>query len=280
MTAPLRSASKSGTRRSFGRSAALALTAWCLCVMGLAPACAKAQPPPASPTTPASSSAAANGKAFVPHTARFAVRYRGIDAGTSDIRLELLPGDGETRYRFTNRSTPRGLAALFLPGVITQRTLFTLGADGLRPAEYSLDDGGKSTSRDVHLNFDWAKGRVTGVAEDQTLDLPLVPGTQDALTLGLQVRWLLQQGRNPQRLVMVEKNRAKDYDYAFEGRERLATALGPVDTVIWSSRRPGSDRITRTWYAPAMGYVAVKAEQVDGGKPLMSFAITAWQTLP
>jgi len=273
MTARLSSASNANTRRRFALRATGVLAAFTCCFAGLGHASAKEQTPPVS------SSSLGTGKAFVPHTARFAVRYRGIDAGTSEIHLERLPGD-ETRYQFTNRSTPRGLAALFLPGVITQRTTFTLGADGLRPAEYILDDGGKSTSRDVRLTFDWTRGRVTGVAEDQTLDLPLVPGTQDALTVGLQVRWLLQQGRSPQRLVMVEKNRAKDYDYAFEGRERLSTALGPVDTVVWSSRRPGSDRITRTWYAPTMGYVAVKAEQVDGSKPLMSFTITAWQTLP
>jgi hypothetical protein len=240
-----------------------------------------AQPPPAASTaTAATNFTATNGKTFTPHTARYAVRYRGIDAGTSEIRLEVLTGEGEARYRFTNRSTPQGLAALFLPGIITQRTTFNIGSDGLRPQEYSLDDGGKSTARDVRLTFDWGRNRVTGVAENQSVDLPLAPGTQDALTVGLQVRWLLQQGRAPQRLVMVEKATAKDYDYAFEGRERLQTALGPVDTLVWSSRRPGSNRVTRTWYAPAFGQVAVKAEQVAGSKPLMSFSILSWQPLP
>lgn len=218
--------------------------------------------------------------AIAPHTARYAVQYRGIDAGTSEIRLEALPGEGEARYRFVNRSTPKGLAALFLPGTITQRTTFSINAEGLRPLEYSLEDGGKTTARDVRLGFDWARGRVTGMAEDRAVDLALKPGIQDALTLGLQVRWLLQQGRTPQRLVMVEKTAAKDYDYAFERRERLQTALGPLETVVWSSRRPGSKRITYTWYAPSLAYVAVKAEQQDGTKLLMAFSITGWQALP
>lgn len=220
------------------------------------------------------------GKGLSPHTARYAVQYRGIDAGTSEIRLEALAGDAEARFRFVNRSTPKGLAALFLPGTITQRTTFNITPDGLRPLEYSLDDGGKATARDVRLSFDWARGRVTGVAEDQAVDLGLSPGTQDALTMGLQVRWLLQQGRTPQRLVMVEKTAAKDYDYAFERRERLQTALGMLDTVVWSSRRPGSKRITHTWYAPALGYATVKAEQHDGTRQLVAFTITAWQALP
>lgn len=229
---------------------------------------------------PAAAAGGATPSALAPHTARFAVKYRGLEAGTSEVSLEVVPGNGSPsglRYAFNNRSTPRGVAALFLPGTITQRSVFALGPDGLRPLDYSLDDGSRSTARDVHLTFDREGGRVRGVAENQTLDLPLVAGTQDALTLGLQVRWLLQQGASPQRLVMVEKNKAKEYDYALEGRERLETALGPLDTVIWSSRRPGSDRVTRTWYAPSLGHLAVKVEQRDGGQVLMSLTLLSWQ---
>jgi hypothetical protein len=283
---PLASSARAHERRVTPFSLPMAMAVALTMTLGNAGSARAAQPPPGAQGTsqPIANDAApgtpVNGRPFAPHLARFAVKYRGMEAGTSEIRFEPLVGVGEARYRFTNRSTPHGLAALFLPGVITQRTTFAMGPDGLRPLDYSLEDGGKSTARDVRLAFDWTRGRVTGVAENQPVDLALANGTQDALTVGLQVRWLLQQGRSPQRLVMVEKTKAKDYDYAFEKRERLQTALGPVDTVVWSSRRPGSDRVTRTWYAPAYGYVAVKAEQVDGGKPLMSFTITAWQALP
>lgn len=283
---PLSLSTSAQGRRGTAFSFAIAMAVLLALALGSTGAASAAQPPPgahatAPPTVIETVAAPPMGRPpFAPHLARFAVKYRGMEAGTSEIRFETLPGNGEPRYRFTNRSTPHGVAALFLPGVITQRTTFTMGADGLRPLEYSLDDGGKSTARDVRLAFDWTQGRVTGVAENQPVDLALASGTQDALTVGLQVRWLLQQGRGPQRLVMVEKNKAKEYDYAFEKLERLQTALGPVVAAVWSSRRPGSDRITRTWYAPAYGYVAVKAEQVDGGKTLMSFTITAWQALP
>ena len=217
---------------------------------------------------------------LAPYSARFAVKYRGIDAGTSETRLEAVPasaGDTAPRYAFTNRSTPHGLAAMFLPGTLTQRSEFLLVADGLQPLRYTLDDGGKSTARDVSLVFDAERHRVTGVAENRPLDLPLVAGTQDALTLGLQVRWLLQRGATPRRLVMVEKDKAKEYDYSPDGRERLQTAIGPLDTVVWSSRRPGSDRITRTWFAPSLNHLPVKMEQRDGGKVLMSLTLLDWQ---
>ena len=53
---------------------------------------------------------------------------------------------------------------------------------------------------------------------------------------------------------------------AQEGTARIETALGALDTVIYTSRRPNSDRTTRTWVAPALGYLPVRAERVRGKK--------------
>jgi Protein of unknown function (DUF3108) len=227
--------------------------------------------------------ALAQSRELQPHVARFAVRYRGLEAGTSEVRLEPARTETATpdrpQFDFTNRSTPKGVAAFFLPGTITQRSRFAIGPEGLQPLDYALEDGSKSTARDVRLTFDWNRRRVTGMAENRTVNLEVEPGVHDALTLGLQVRWLLLQGQSPRQLVMVEKDKPKQYDYAMEGMARLQTPLGTLDTVVWRSRRPGSDRITRTWYAPSLGYLAVKVEQTDGGQPLMSLTLLSWQPL-
>lgn len=216
-----------------------------------------------------------------PYTARFAVEYRGLGVGTSEMSLrQEAPagtGGGEPRFTFTTRSTPKGLATLVVPGVVVQRTTFAVDAGGLRPLSYSMDDGSKRTGRDVRLAFDWERHRVSGVAEDQRVDLPLAAGTQDALTLGLQVKWLLMQQRTPGTMVMVEKDKAKEYRYVFERRERLETALGPVDTVVWRSERPGSNRVTRTWYAPSMAYLPVRAEQLKDGSLQMAFSVLSYR---
>ena len=50
------------------------------------------------------------------------------------------------------------------------------------------------------------------------------------------------------------------------GAERIATPIGPVETVIWSSARVGSNRVTKVWYAPELGYVPVRAERRRGDK--------------
>jgi hypothetical protein len=60
---------------------------------------------------------------------------------------------------------------------------------------------------------------------------------------------------------MISKNSAREYRYRREGTESLATPLGQVDTVIYSSQHPGSPRVTRFWCAPAMGYLPMRVEQ-------------------
>ena len=48
---------------------------------------------------------------------------------------------------------------------------------------------------------------------------------------------------------------------------RIETALGKLDTVIYTSKRAGSrPHCTRTWVAPALGYLPVKAERIRGKK--------------
>jgi hypothetical protein len=66
---------------------------------------------------------------------------------------------------------------------------------------------------------------------------------------------------------MIDANKLKEYELHLEGNARIETALGELDTVIYTSKRVGTaDRLTRTWVAPTLGYLPVKAESVRGKK--------------
>jgi hypothetical protein len=202
------------------------------------------------------------GSTLAPFTVDFAVTWKGVNAGTSSLRLERL---GPGRWRYTTRNNARGLARLVFPGEITQVSEFTLNG-AVRPQRFRGDDGSSDTARDIHLEFDWAAGRVRGVAERQSVDLALQPGMQDPMSVQIALMVDLAAGREPTGFWLVDKSRIKDYDYRSEGTARVATEAGEFDTVIWSSRRPGSDRLTRVWYAPSLGYLPVRAERTRGGR--------------
>jgi hypothetical protein len=141
-----------------------------------------------------------------------------------------------------------------------------LTAQGVRPLRYRADDGTSDTKRDISLEFDWSAGRARGTAEDKPVDVAIDPGVQDAMSIQLALLIDLLRGQKPQTYRLIDKDKIKEYVYTYQGEERLKTALGEVDTVIYTSQRAGSKRLTRTWYAPSLGYVAVRGEQVKDGK--------------
>ena len=86
--------------------------------------------------------------------------------------------------------------------------------------------------------------------------------------MSIQVALMLDllRGAKPGKYRLVDKDKVKEYVYTYEGEARLKTALGEIDTMIYTSQRAGSKRLTRMWYAPSLGYVGVRARTVREGK--------------
>ena len=207
-----------------------------------------------------------------PFHAEYDVVWKGINAGTSTLELARDPTNGWT---YISRNVARGLFKLALPGEILQRSSFTLDNGQPRPKRYSADDGTADTSRDVDLHFDWANGRVHGTSEGKPVDLPIRDNLQDPMSVQIALMQALAAGDNPQRFFLADKDEIKEFLYELEPPRRLSTALGELDTVVYGTRRPGSDRVTRLWLAPALGYLPVQAERRRGAKLEWSMRIRA-----
>lgn len=198
-----------------------------------------------------------------PFLASYQIVWRGFNAGTSELELTRA-ADGQ--FVYASRSRARGLFRAIFQEQITQTSWFTRTESGVRPTRYRADDGSEDTARDIALDFDWEAGRARGIAEDQTVDVALESGAQDAMSIQIALLCDLLDGQQPSTYRLLDKDRIKEYRYTYEGEARLKTVLGELDTVIYRSQREGSRRVTRTWYAPSLGYVAVRGEQLRDGK--------------
>jgi hypothetical protein len=214
-------------------------------------------------TTSLSASDARAEDALKPFTASFEVVFRGMNAGSTTLELTTEGGD---RWRYLSRANARGLFRLALSGEIRQTSQFTLGAAGPRPIRYVADDGTEDDKRDIRLEFDWMAGRVRGTAETQPVDLAVRDGLQDGMSVQIALMRALAAGERPRRFFLIDKDEIKEYIYESEGAARIKTAAGELDTVIWSSRRPNSGRVTRVWYATSLGHTPVQAERRRDGK--------------
>jgi hypothetical protein len=210
-----------------------------------------------------------------PYVADYKVKYGSLSVGTS--RTALSRSKVPDLWTLETELRASGLGRLVADGDLLQHSSFQFDAAGPRPLRYRFDDGTKSTERDVTLQFDWRAGRVTGVAEEEPVDVAVESGLQDAASNQALVQWRLQDGAEPGVVAMIEKDKIKYYHYTLLRRERLKTAIGVLDTVVYRSAREGSSRESLFWYAPSLGYVIVQAEQRRDGKRLFQTFISGYR---
>jgi len=211
--------------------------------------------------------------ALPPHTAVYRVLFKGIGAG--DFELQLRRGTAADSYRYETIPHPSLLARLIVSADSREISEFRVTEAGVVPQSYHLDDGG-SHKDDMELRYDWSTGRVHGRAGAKPVDLAIGAGTQDVMSIRAAILHDLAAGKTATEYAMIDQDEVKTYVYRKTGSESVATPQGSYDTVVWESRRKGSDNRDKTWkywYAPALGYLPVRADQLEDGKTRLSFQL-------
>jgi hypothetical protein len=196
---------------------------------------------------------------IAPFSARYQADWKSINVGTSDLELKQDTEPGH--YVYTWSITAHGIFRLYRDEV-TQQSWLSIDADHVRPEKYRAEDG----SSTVNLDFDWDGGHVRGTSENKPVDLTLKEGTQDLLSIQVEVMLGLKKGNLPKTFQIIDKDKLKEFIYSQEGTANIRTALGQLDTVIVESRQAGNNRILRMWFAPSLGFVPVQAERTRDGK--------------
>jgi hypothetical protein len=233
-------------------------TALLLAIM-TAPSIAAQAPAIAAPA-PTSAEPAPTDTGLLPFAAHYTADWKSINVGTSD--LELVQDSEPGRYVYTWTITARGIFRVVYHDDLIQKSWFSINSDHVRPAKYRAVDG----SSRVDLDFDWDGGRAHGTSESKAVDLKLKDGTQDVMSIQVEVMLDLKKGNLPKTFQIIDKDELKDFNYTQEGAAKIRTALGELDTVIVASQRPGNNRILRMWFAPSLGFIPVQAERSRDGK--------------
>jgi hypothetical protein len=213
----------------------------------MAAASAAAQTPPAADA------------AIAPFSAHYQADWKSINVGTSDLELKQDTQPGHYIYTWT--ITAHGIFRLYRAEV-TQKSWLSIETGHVRPEKYRAEDGTSS----VNLDFDWNNRGAHGTSENKPVDLNLKDGTQDVMSIQVEVMLDLKNRNLPKTFQIVDKDELKEFIYSQEGTAKLRTALGELDTVIVASQHTGNNRILRMWFAPSLGFVPVQAERTRDGK--------------
>lgn len=216
-----------------------------------------AQPASAPPTPPPASG---TDTGLQPFTAHYVAQWKSIDVGSSD--LDLVRGAEPQRYVYTWRIRAGGIFRLIYRHDVVQKSWLQVDGSQVRPLAYEAQDG---DSR-IHLDFDWSTYRASGTVTGKPVDLALKDGTQDLMSIQIQVMQDLRAGRLPATFWIIDKDQVKDFDYRRIGDQSIDTAIGRLETIAVTSSRPGGDRLLTMWFAPSLGYLPVRAERTRGGK--------------
>ena len=65
----------------------------------------------------------------------------------------------------------------------------------------------------MNLDFDWEGGRARGVSEDKPVDLTLKDGTQDVMSIQVEVMLDLKNGNLPKTFQIIDKDQLKEFIY-------------------------------------------------------------------
>jgi len=208
----------------------------------------------------------------LPFVATYEVAWHGIPAGGSTLTLST-PSTGT--FTYSSDIKAHGLFRLVFPDALIQSSTFTLADGHVVPLHYRESGLARDHSDLVDLTFDRGTGRVHGTAEQHPVDQPLVAGIQDPMSVQIELMRQLQAGLVPTQFKLFDKNEAKEYFYTRERTEVLKTPLGTLDTVVYRSDRPGSDRVTRLWLAPKLNYMPLQANRSRNGSVDLSMRIIA-----
>jgi hypothetical protein len=208
-----------------------------------------------------------------PFVATYVVTFRGIEAGK--VILSFRPDGADGRYVYENRAEPSFLARMWIGATALERTVMQIGPEGVRPLEWSFEDGKSGKSKDGALKFDWTSGTVTGEIEGKPVDLRTEPNVQDRLSIQIAAVTALLRGQEPGDVPLIDDNKIKHYSYSKKEPASLDTKIGKVDSVIYESSRANSNRMSRFWLVPSLEYVPVRMENWRKGKMEVVMVLTA-----
>lgn len=205
-----------------------------------------------------------------PFTAHYSVAKGSLPLG--EMTRSLQSGnDGQWIFESVTHAT--GLAAVFLPDDITERSVWTYADGHIESLRYIYHNPGGKQKRELDLSFDSQNHIVSNAVEGYTWQLPTPPRVYDKLNYQLALMLDVQQGKTELEYSIADHDKIKTYRFAIVGEEELTTPLGVLRTVKITRVQDSDERTTRVWCAPSLDYLPVKIEQVDKGEGEFSMLI-------
>lgn len=194
-------------------------------------------------------------------TATFDLLRDDDKVGESVIRLHPT-GDGG--WLFETRSNAR----LFFFSFSDREQSRLRWHDGWpQPLAFEKERHRPGKTEIVRQQFDWQSRIDSGERGKKKWSKPLQPGTQDLQSHLLALQLDLQAGKREMQYTVSRYGSLRNFRYQVVKEEQINTALGQLHTLrVERVRDADDDRQTISWFAPSLGYIAVRTMQYEDGE--------------
>lgn len=194
-------------------------------------------------------------------SAQYSVTLKGIPVGKGTRRFYQQ----DNHYVFETVTETSGLAALFRGDEITERSIFTLVADKIRPQRYEYHHVGRKKDRHQQIEFDWQAKLARNVVAGDEWEVAITDDTIDNMLYQLVLMQKLAAGEREIAFDIAYKGTVRHYQPSFLGTEEVDTGLGRMEAVKYERVADEGKRRTVLWCAPKLNFLPVKVEHTEKG---------------
>jgi len=200
----------------------------------------------------------AQAKVIQPSNADYSFTVEDKYKGTAN---RSLTKSGNT-WKYNVKARVAGVATA------SQNSAFTLNGNTVTPISASTTYKIFGVGRTHTLNFNNASKQVSSAYRGKTVNLKVAQPTFDDLSLEMQIRQDLLNGKFTGNYYMAKHDKIEKTPFKKSGATKITVPAGTFDTVRVDRVHDDNSRSTSFWLAPILDYLPVKVVQINDGKKM------------
>lgn len=150
----------------------------------------------------------------------------------------------------------------------SQSSVFTIVGNKVTPTQASTTYKLLGFGRTHKLSFNPSKNQVVSNYKGKNTNLTMAQQAFDDLSLEVQIRQDLLNGKFSGNYYMAKKNKIEKTPFKKSGNTKITVPAGSFDTVRVDRIHDDNSRSTSFWLAPSLDYLPVKVSQINDGKKM------------
>ena len=200
----------------------------------------------------------ANAKAIQPSSANYSFTVEDKYKGTATRTLS----QSGNNWKYNVNARVAGVATA------SQSSIFALSGNNVTPSQASTTYKLFGVGRTHNLNYNSGKKQVASTYRGKTVNLNMAQQAFDDLSLEVQIRQDLLNGKFSGNYYMAKKDKIEKTPFKNAGSTKITVPAGTFDTVRVDRVHDDNSRSTSFWLAPSLDYLPVKVSQVNEGKKM------------